>query len=63
MYYLGDGENNLKKMDQHLKRTNGGIKCIFNQTIMNDETLRKIKRRKIKFAKTHGSRSHSTIRK
>ena len=44
MYYIGEGDNNLKKMDKHLKTKQGNSMALFNSQIINDQKLKKVKK-------------------
>jgi len=44
MYYLGEGGNNLKKMDTHLKLKSGNSSMLFSSNIINDNKLKKLKK-------------------
>lgn len=47
MYYVGEGEANLRKMDKHIKRKQGNTH-IFSSEVINDSTLRKLKNKKVR---------------
>ena len=49
MYHVGEGEANLKKMDKHIKRKQGGsILNLFSANVINDEKLKQEKKRKVR---------------
>lgn len=65
MYYIGEGGNNLKKMDKHIKRKQGNILNLFSTNVINDKTLNKMKKKKVKVLSSSMSQgisqaSHST---
>lgn len=65
MYYIGEGGNNLKKMDKHIKRKQGNILNLFSKHVINDQTLNKMKKQKVKVLSSSVSMaasqaSHST---
>lgn len=65
MYYIGEGGNNLKKMDKHIKRKQGNILNLFSTNVINDQTLNKMKKKKVKVLSSSVSMaasqaSHST---
>lgn len=47
MYYVGEGEANLRKMDKHIKRKQGSTH-LFAAEVINDNTLRKLKKKKVR---------------
>ena len=47
MYHVGEGDANLKKMDKHIKRKKGSSH-VFSNEIINDQALRKMKRKRVK---------------
>lgn len=48
MYNLGEGGTNLKKMDKHIKTKQGNILNLFSNNIINDTTLKKMRKKKVK---------------
>ena len=65
MYYIGEGGNNLKKMDKHIKRKQGNILNLFSTNVINDKTLNLMKKKKVKVLASSMSQgisqaSHST---
>ena len=48
MYNLGEGGTNLKKMDKHIKKKQGNILNLFSNHIINDSTLQRMKKKKVK---------------
>lgn len=57
MYHVGEGEANLKKMDRHFKRKQGGsILNLFSTTILNDKQLNDQKKRKVRATISSGSK-------
>ena len=65
MYYLGEGGNNLRKMDKHIKRKQGNILNLFSTNVINDKTLNRMKKKKVKVLAKSESQgisqaSHST---
>ena len=47
MYYVGEGDYNLRKMDKHIKRKQGSTH-IFSSEVINDSTLKKLKNKKVR---------------
>jgi hypothetical protein len=47
MYYVGEGDANLRSMDKHIKRKKGNSH-VFNAEVINDSTLRKLKKQKVR---------------
>lgn len=47
MYYVGEGEANLRSMDKHIKRKKGSSH-VFGAEVINDGTLRKLKKQKVR---------------
>lgn len=47
MYYVGEGEANLRKMDKHIKRKQGTTH-VFSAEVINDTTLKKLKKQKVR---------------
>lgn len=43
MYYVGEGNSNLKQMDKHIKRKKGKSH-VFSAEVINEGTLRKLKK-------------------
>ena len=63
MYNIGEGGTNLKSMDKHIKRRQGNILNLFSANVINDDTLQKMKTRKVKVSSSRTSiskASHST---
>ena len=48
MYYIGEGGNNLRKMDKHISRKQGNILNLFSTNVINDVQLKKMKLKKVK---------------
>jgi hypothetical protein len=48
MYNLGEGGTNLRKMDKHIKTKQGNTLNLFSKAIINDSTLKKIRKKKVK---------------
>ena len=48
MYHIGEGGTNLKKMDKHVRRKQGNIKNLFSSTVINDKTLKKMQKSKVR---------------
>ena len=63
MYHIGEGGTSLKNMDTHIKRRQGNILNMFSSKIINDDTLSKMKRKKVRVNSSTMSMSkasHST---
>jgi hypothetical protein len=50
MYYVGEGQANLKKMDTFVKKATGRTH-VFSSEVINDKTLQKLKKRKVRPSK------------
>jgi len=48
MYNIGEGGTNLKKMDKHIKKKQGNILNLFSNHVINDSTLTRMKKKKVK---------------
>ena len=56
MYNIGEGGTNLKKMDKHVKRKQGGnILNLFSKSVVNDRAIKKAKKKKVKVCKDDAS--------
>lgn len=47
MYYVGEGDANLRSMDKHIKRKQGSTH-VFGAEVINDSTLSKLKKKKVR---------------
>jgi len=51
MYYIGEGGTNLKKMDRHIKRKQGHTINLFSTNVINDDTLKKARKSRVRVGK------------
>jgi len=49
MYHVGEGEANLSKLDKHIRKKKGSSH-VFSNEIINDNYLKKMRRKRVKAA-------------